>query len=193
MNCKSRLAFLASVATIALGVALPSVAFADPVYVFTYTGANVGFAGTFDTLNGSFSIPVSDFVGQPASLPNTDIVALNFTGVSFQPAATVTFTTPYTSIFNPSVYFTYDINGIPQVSYGTGNLGQDPTGNYFVTIGCCNTGFSFPGTYGPVGEQDNQNQWVSSETPLPAALPLFAGGLGASGFLGWRRKRKAVA
>jgi hypothetical protein len=29
-------------------------------------------------------------------------------------------------------------------------------------------------------------------TPLPAALPLFAGGLGALGLLGWRRKRKAV-
>lgn len=28
-------------------------------------------------------------------------------------------------------------------------------------------------------------------TPLPAALPLFASGLGAMGLLGWRRKRKA--
>ena len=28
-------------------------------------------------------------------------------------------------------------------------------------------------------------------TPLPATLPLFAGGLGALGLLGWRRKRKA--
>ena len=28
-------------------------------------------------------------------------------------------------------------------------------------------------------------------TPLPAALPLFATGLGALGLLGWRRKRKA--
>jgi hypothetical protein len=28
------------------------------------------------------------------------------------------------------------------------------------------------------------------ETPLPAALPLFATGLGALGLLGWRRKRK---
>jgi hypothetical protein len=27
------------------------------------------------------------------------------------------------------------------------------------------------------------------ETPLPAALPLFAGGLGVMGMLGWRRKR----
>jgi hypothetical protein len=29
-----------------------------------------------------------------------------------------------------------------------------------------------------------------SATPLPAALPLFASGLGAMGLFGWRRKRK---
>jgi hypothetical protein len=33
----------------------------------------------------------------------------------------------------------------------------------------------------------------STSTPLPAALPLFASGLGALGLLGWRRKRKAAA
>jgi hypothetical protein len=32
-----------------------------------------------------------------------------------------------------------------------------------------------------------------AETPLPAALPLFATGLGALGLLGWCRKRKAAA
>jgi hypothetical protein len=32
-----------------------------------------------------------------------------------------------------------------------------------------------------------------SATPLPAALPLFATGLGALGLLGWRRKKKAAA
>jgi hypothetical protein len=31
------------------------------------------------------------------------------------------------------------------------------------------------------------------ETPLPAALPLFAAGLGTIGLLGWRRKRKTQA
>lgn len=31
-----------------------------------------------------------------------------------------------------------------------------------------------------------------SSTPLPAALPLFATGLGALGLLGWRRMRKQV-
>ena len=39
---------------------------------------------------------------------------------------------------------------------------------------------------------DNINIEVS-QTPLPAALPLFASGLGALGLLGWRRKRKAAA
>jgi hypothetical protein len=32
-----------------------------------------------------------------------------------------------------------------------------------------------------------------ASTPLPAALPLFATGLGALGLLGWRRRRKAQA
>jgi hypothetical protein len=32
---------------------------------------------------------------------------------------------------------------------------------------------------------------INEVTPLPAALPLFATGLGALGLLGWRRKRKA--
>ena len=32
-----------------------------------------------------------------------------------------------------------------------------------------------------------------SQVPLPAALPLFATGLGVLGLLGWRRKRKTLA
>jgi hypothetical protein len=34
---------------------------------------------------------------------------------------------------------------------------------------------------------------VPSEVPLPAALPLFAGGLGLMALMGWRRKQKNVA
>jgi hypothetical protein len=33
----------------------------------------------------------------------------------------------------------------------------------------------------------------NTQTPLPAALPLFASGLGAMGLVGWRRKRKTAA
>lgn len=40
----------------------------------------------------------------------------------------------------------------------------------------------------------NPSMWTAmSQTPIPAALPLFASGLGAIGLLGWRRKRKAAA
>ncbi len=34
---------------------------------------------------------------------------------------------------------------------------------------------------------------TDSQTPLPAALPLFASGLSALGLLGWRRKRKKAS
>jgi hypothetical protein len=44
---------------------------------------------------------------------------------------------------------------------------------------------------GGVGSTDTITAQLA--TPLPAALPLFATGLGAMGLLGWRRKRKALA
>jgi hypothetical protein len=46
---------------------------------------------------------------------------------------------------------------------------------------------------GPISESGNV-EFAIAETPLPAALPLFAGGgLGVMGLLGWRRKRKVAA
>jgi hypothetical protein len=52
---------------------------------------------------------------------------------------------------------------------------------------------------GTVGGNASTQTFVTTEsvaitpTPLPAALPLFATGLGALGLLGWRRKRKNAA
>src|SRR5262245_45572706 len=40
---------------------------------------------------------------------------------------------------------------------------------------------------------ETDNYATISSVPLPAALPLFATGLGVLGLLGWRRKRKHVA
>ena len=37
------------------------------------------------------------------------------------------------------------------------------------------------------------NSTSLSETPLPAALPLFSSGVGLMGLLGWRKKRKRLA
>jgi hypothetical protein len=50
---------------------------------------------------------------------------------------------------------------------------------------------NLPPDYGSVLDLISVQQSVSA-TPLPAALPLFAGGLGALGLFGWRRKRRAA-
>jgi hypothetical protein len=56
-------------------------------------------------------------------------------------------------------------------------------------VGLVNGSF-FQGT----PDQFAQDHLVAPEvTPLPAAFPLFASGLGAFGLLGWRRKRKQAA
>jgi hypothetical protein len=51
------------------------------------------------------------------------------------------------------------------------------------------------GTDGPAGflREATFSLTPNSAVPVPAALPLFATGLGALGLLGWRRKRKAAA
>jgi hypothetical protein len=46
---------------------------------------------------------------------------------------------------------------------------------------------------GVEGEGCLSQSVVPTASPLPAALPLFATGLGAIGLFGWRRKRKAAA
>ena len=51
-----------------------------------------------------------------------------------------------------------------------------------------------PTTFGGCVEIDSvTGDATFTATPLPAALPLFATGIGGLGLLGWRRKRKAQA
>jgi hypothetical protein len=53
-----------------------------------------------------------------------------------------------------------------------------------------------PGTYTwtwGTGDHAGSFEIEIGATPLPAALPLFATGIGGLGLLGWRRKRKAQA
>jgi len=63
---------------------------------------------------------------------------------------------------------------------------------------------TFTTTMSTVENADGSFEWVVpppgvnvydgvSNVPLPAALPLFASGLGGLGLLGWRKKRKAAA
>ena len=65
---------------------------------------------------------------------------------------------------------------------GTASASGDP----FIFIDPSVSGYS-------IELSDGVANGLLSSTPLPAALPLFATGLGAMGLLGWRRKRKAAA
>jgi len=47
-------------------------------------------------------------------------------------------------------------------------------------------------TWGP-GANQSFTLDIINPIPIPAALPLFATGLGVLGLLGWRRKKKAQA
>jgi hypothetical protein len=66
-------------------------------------------------------------------------------------------------------------------------VGNSPITNCSTDLWCF--GINTPNASHGVG----QWSYSLSATPLPAALPLFASGLGALGLLGWRRKRKAIA
>ena len=79
---------------------------------------------------------------------------------------------------------------------GVGNCGVVPCNGIVVSF---NGDFATISTYsngsGPTAETSLRGEWslATSATPLPAALPLFATGLGALGLLARRRKRKNVA
>jgi len=101
----------------------------------------------------------------------------------------------YLSGANNAFSFTaFDVSGYPLLlaaglkvwmAINTGNQ-IDPAGTdgWLVSLSksVLTTDGSNPGNPNP----------TSTTTPLPAALPLFATGLGALGLIGWRRKRKAA-
>ena len=169
---------------------------------FTVTGGNIDIVGV---LNGSFFTCVAnptgnclDLIGNVGSGQITSTTGINL-------IAGHTYTISYTSI----------LQGFP-----TGS--STPTSNYSVGLGSSVFSETSTPTVTPVSISfleattqldalliftsitniDNVHGPVLSDitvtdtgaaVPLPAALPLFVGGLGVLGVLGWRRKRKAAA
>jgi hypothetical protein len=142
---------------------------ASPITYDISAGAtlNWGPYGT-ESIYGSFTY-------DPAT---TKLIAMNVTlGAGFSPG-----TRTYSGALAYETTANSVSGGYPNmVLYFVSNLGNAPDALSTVYT---NGAFSI----GVTGEAD-----PVGATPLPAALPLFATGLGALGLLGWRRKKKAAA
>jgi hypothetical protein len=139
--------------------------------------------GGLDTLTGTFTV---DFTAN--TLTNIAITVSGNVIPGVSPPVPTTFGTPNTlspntvGAQNPAgqfvvVHLVFQDNlgnspdAITQVNFTQGSIGLN-------VMSLTASGTATPQT---------------SATPLPAALPLFATGIGGLGFLGWRRKRKAQA
>ncbi len=103
------------------------------------------------------------------------------------PALTLTAGTSY--------YMLADNFSADQFVFGTGAVAYDLAITWIGYVdGSANSVFSTPNFFSGVpGNLGPNLLFTVASTPLPAALPLFASGLGALGLLGWRRKRKNAA
>ncbi len=161
-------------------------AFATPV-AFSFSGT--GIFNTSNTVTGFFVIDDSLFnLTSSQVIPNSNITQLSFT-----------LTSPGVTTFGladvvPADGTEYDSSGLPVlIVNGSGFLVSK--GGLVLSI----NGADFLGLGDGVSEipiEMYQGTWTEGavpQVPLPAALPLFATGLGALGFVAYRRKRKQAA
>jgi probable HAF family extracellular repeat protein len=161
------------------------------------TGSCGGCGGAFLYSNGVYMT----LVGMAYALGINDLGQIVGLGLSGQ--AVLYSNGIYTTLNDPPGGFgtePIDINNLGQIS-GSYTYGNASHG--FLYSNGIYTNIDFPLGGGPnfAGGINNMSQIVGSAysndngstTPLPAALPLFATGLGALGLLGWHRKRKAYA
>ena len=176
--------------TATISGSLNGVSFANELLTLTGTGdtgavagpaSSPGFTGFTNPVTVTFSVAGTgsgSLTGPYHAFDNQSAEAAGFTNETLQ--------TSLLFIFGPAAFGSYAL------STSIGPITDDDMWN---------PGVSFPSTAGAliinfvIGEEGTftaATGTVAQVVPLPAALPLFATGLGVLGLLGWRRKRKAV-
>ena len=166
---KSRLIGALAVATCVMGLAVSPASASTVTYgiIFTSTESvgGTGGAGSF-AVDNSISNNLTDFSA------TIDGKLYGFSDI----IGTTTFAPP------PPHNLTLEANHIISTENENFQLSISPAGTWNIELilnGNEDVGSADAGTY--------------MVSPTPAALPLFATGVGAIGLLGWRRKRKSVA
>jgi hypothetical protein len=149
---------------------------------------------------GSFSLTGGSITtdGTIGTLASTDITVWSVTITGGSPSPdTVTGTTPYgaftsatSGLTASSTTLKFDLSPtVDTTNFVLSTNDENGVGYDYMTIALCVSADCQYST-------ETSTAFVIASvaaTPLPGALPLFAGGLGMMGLLGWRRKRKSAA
>jgi len=81
---------------------------------------------------------------------------------------------------------------VPSGYVSDSNISDSATWNNTTLVSLGITPGAYMWSWGAGGTDQSFTLDVVSPTPLPAALPLFASGLGALGLAAWRRRKKAA-
>jgi hypothetical protein len=144
---------------------------------------------TVDSFSGSLAISCA---GGPPCVPQFDqvkgLLSGDFFGFSVPFGDNLIFYPASPFVDNAGIQFI--IGNVPVCGY----LSCSSVEIYYSTVAFGSPGYDmYVSNGGAVPILFSLSMAPVDATPLPAALPLFATGLGALGLLGWRRKRKAAA
>ena len=143
-------------------------------------------SGAFANTVDAYTIPSTAFIGPTGSISGS--LTVDWTADTVK-ALSIT-TTAFPPDFPAATYTAGTVNGTTVDSFAGSSTLTLVFDSTFVLLfadelvqSCEVCTFS----------RDTATLDISPTTPIPAALPLFATGLGGLGLLGWRRKRKAQA
>jgi hypothetical protein len=188
------------------GATFASSAQAVPLVTYSWTTTSEGFGPHVSApSSASFEVPLSDVLN--GAIPQSDIsnIQLFYPGLTFDSAVTSSVGNDFSAFVDHTTgaFIFHDADqGLAVIAFAGTDINNATT---FLSITVDNPNQGFNGVADQFNALNNGSPfagfptagfWTAAfptptVTPLPAALPLFASGLGGLGFLGWRRKRRA--